>query len=996
MSSSKVVLTYKRKRPSSRNGLAHGNSGCDALLGRPNDTPLATPADKHGALSDEQISENHEGNSSGSLECAACGERGNLLYCDGCNQSYHPQCINKSLKCCGSIIQKDSSTSQPLRKSSRLKAKKNIEGYDSSEMMVSSNKSLMRSPGEGSGKDTAGPSSEDIVSDNKFGHIQMVSCSNVNSSTACDHNYSEGILLSKSMGLGTEKCSDFVSLKSSFGMKCSFACDDVSSGLKLSNLEDTDSRCKAKFSNCSDAVAPTKLTTSFITFSRRYKRKKEMDGGNTQGKSLFEEKKCTLFSKWSNCANGNAHGPATFNKACLVDHAADIIQSKEVPDSRHSYCQNKDKIKDVDSTQTHGGDAPETKTLVYNKEPPLDGENISKEFSPVAGQVLGQSSKIAIDIEEDLPTYCTGMSLNNAVKDVHSQARTVDKESETLQAYISEEPQLVSSDGLKAIVIPDFTTGGSLPYVNLSFTPTADSCNTKGCNINLDLDSQKQSICSAPQTLQRADSASRSDATSLHGVLPQELLDSMNERVGKSPSAHPMQARGDAYIYMEGGGANCKINDKLSFEFSMDMTPKIKCLQLFSEDKTTDVLSLAITQPEVTASMVSEEQNHLHLGSESTQPKQDSNRSPLLGLSLPSESKIGGSGSNNFSTALPWLNCISEARQFVQDAVPESLTSHSSSPLGHRLMLDSIVSRAKALDRRGSVHGDFKPNTIMWSEEELDFLWIGVRRHGRDNWDAMLRDPRLCFQPWKVAGDLAERWEEEQSKLLNATHASLFKYSNTRNYSSNCNLNFSGPRRGIRRENMTDETQLSLGNLYAHSEGNAGSNVSNRPYFRSSYIQNNDPGQLHRPFSHPWKGPYSDFHGVNYDWESYNFLEWETMPRGNPPSADGPLTCPAAKANLPHWLREVVSTPRSAGSNLSVVASSFAQPCPLPRNRIHSRLCGFRTRGMQPSNSTHWFNYSLGNRSGMAEQSMACKPDDVIIIDSDGSSEETISDDRSA
>lgn len=59
-----MVLTYKRKRPSSRNGLAHGNSGCDALLGRPNDTPLATPADKHGALSDEQISENHEGNSS--------------------------------------------------------------------------------------------------------------------------------------------------------------------------------------------------------------------------------------------------------------------------------------------------------------------------------------------------------------------------------------------------------------------------------------------------------------------------------------------------------------------------------------------------------------------------------------------------------------------------------------------------------------------------------------------------------------------------------------------------------------------------------------------------------------------------------------------------------------------------------------------------------------------------------------------------------------------
>jgi hypothetical protein len=104
-----------------------------------------------------------------------------------------------------------------------------------------------------------------------------------------------------------------------------------------------------------------------------------------------------------------------------------------------------------------------------------------------------------------------------------------------------------------------------------------------------------------------------------------------------------------------------------------------------------------------------------------------------------------------------------------------------------------------------------------------------------------------------------------------------------------------------------------------------------------------------------------------YDWESFNFLEWKTMPRGNPSSADGPITCLAVKANLSHWLREAVSTPpRSTGSNLSVVASSFAQPCPVPRNRIHSRLCGFRTRDMRPSNSTHQFNLI---RTGMAEQS---------------------------
>lgn len=523
--------------------------------------------------------------------------------------------------------------------------------------------------------------------------------------------------------------------------------------------------------------------------------------------------------------------------------------------------------------------------------------------------------------------------------------------------------------------------------------------------------SKKQSIYAAPQTLRDTlESASRSDVTVLLGVSPTELLNSVNERFGESSSAHHMQV--DTCMFVEEYGANCKDNDKASAEFSMDFTPKVKCLQLFSEDKISDVLSLAITQSEVTASMVSEERNHLRFGSESSQLKQDSNRSSLhLGLSLPSEPKAGGSAYNNFTT-LPLLNSISEVRKFVQDAaVPESFTNQSSSLLRHKQMLDSIVSRAKALSGRGSMQDEFKPNTTMWSEEELDFLWIGVRRHGKDNWDSMLRDPRLRFSPWKAARDLAERWEEEQSKLVNATHVSRFKYSNTKNVSSNFNRNFL-PKAGIWGENMTDETQLSLGNVYAYREGNG----SNRPYFRSSYIQNNGTGHIQRPFFYPRRGPYSDCQGENYDWQAFNYLEWDTMARGNP-STDDPATCLAAKCNLPHWLREAVSTPpsTSAEPNLPEVASLIAhsgtvrdtqpyvypsQPCPGP-NRVYSRLHGLRTSDLHPSNGTHRFNYSLGMKTGMAEQSRASwyhasKPEDVIIIDSDASSEETISDDRSA
>uniref|UniRef100_A0A7N2KQY0 Uncharacterized protein n=1 Tax=Quercus lobata TaxID=97700 RepID=A0A7N2KQY0_QUELO len=348
MSSSKVVLTYKRKRPSSRTGLADGNVGHNA----PSEAPNDDNPDKYDALTDERISQNRKGNSTVSLECVVCGVRGNLLYCDKCHQSYHLQCLDKLIKCisygkrlcCGIIMQKDSSTSHPLRKSSRLKGKKHIEGSNSREIMVSSDKSFqMGSPGGGSRKDTAGSSSEDMVLDDKFGQIQMVSCLNANSGTAGDENCSEGTLLSQSMGLDTETSLDFVSLKSSFETKCSFACDDDSSGLKVSHLEDTDLLCKDKSTNRSDSVVQAKLTTPFLTFSRRYKKKKEMDECDTRKSSLFDETH-SLFNERSNCAIENVCGGVTSHKACLVDHATDTRQLEEVPDSRHTSSQSKDKI----------------------------------------------------------------------------------------------------------------------------------------------------------------------------------------------------------------------------------------------------------------------------------------------------------------------------------------------------------------------------------------------------------------------------------------------------------------------------------------------------------------------------------------------------------------------------------------------------------------------------------------------------------------------------
>lgn len=53
-----------------------------------------------------------------------------------------------------------------------------------------------------------------------------------------------------------------------------------------------------------------------------------------------------------------------------------------------------------------------------------------------------------------------------------------------------------------------------------------------------------------------------------------------------------------------------------------------------------------------------------------------------------------------------------------------------------------------------------------WSEDELDALWIGVRRHGKGNWDAMLRDSKLKILKNRSVEELLFKWHEEQHKIM--------------------------------------------------------------------------------------------------------------------------------------------------------------------------------------------------------------------------------------
>ncbi|GLT98846.1 hypothetical protein SLE2022_163230 [Rubroshorea leprosula] len=95
--------------------------------------------------------------------------------------------------------------------------------------------------------------------------------------------------------------------------------------------------------------------------------------------------------------------------------------------------------------------------------------------------------------------------------------------------------------------------------------------------------------------------------------------------------------------------------------------------------------------------------------------------------------------------------------------MPSSLGSF---PENHRRVLENIMMRTGI----GSGSSHRKQSKIdVWSEDELDFLWIGVRRHGRGNWDAMLKDPVLKFSKYRTSDELAAKWEEEEVKILDGS-----------------------------------------------------------------------------------------------------------------------------------------------------------------------------------------------------------------------------------
>ncbi|KAJ6826841.1 uncharacterized protein M6B38_369385 [Iris pallida] len=409
---------------------------------------------------------------------------------------------------------------------------------------------------------------------------------------------------------------------------------------------------------------------------------------------------------------------------------------------------------------------------------------------------------------------------------------------------------------------------------------------------------------------------------------------------------------------------------------------------------------------------------------------------------------------------------LSSSTLGVKDSIP-TLNRHlpwhaqedNSSSQRREQNFESVMNGSRMLNEREiSFLDKFRRYSNEWSEDELDFLWIGVRRHGIGNWNGMLRDPRLHFVESRTAEDLATQWDIEQRKLLHETfvqplnlssvyhssHAmdddSLARQAATNQFSSG-NV---WPHAGSEFPILTSETRISLGDSYPrtrnffHSWGAGRVNtLAGESSSTSTFLGNFSLGPVYPRAGIRHQKPIRT-QSTRYDWEASTSQQ-----------KPNEIFTHEDTSALPHWLKDALNeAPRPRESPSPVISarphsasllnndqrlnSPFAYNCepavPLKDSRGRGILkrksagSGKRSGGglriIEASSSLNdpWdagVLPPLGKASDKStldsvapeensvpnlnkKYSGSVGPSELVVIDSDASSEETISDDQNS
>ncbi|XP_021857482.2 uncharacterized protein [Spinacia oleracea] len=386
--------------------------------------------------------------------------------------------------------------------------------------------------------------------------------------------------------------------------------------------------------------------------------------------------------------------------------------------------------------------------------------------------------------------------------------------------------------------------------------------------------------------------------------------------------------------------------------------PKTKCLQLFSEDGECSQFNPSNTHSVIGRSKPQQNLPFI-LDSQRHQIEQSSSKT----------STVLGQTSKNGPTTHQFQNPNIRTCDLIQNPPVQPFPDQAS--LRHKLLLESINTKATSLrgNRNISLEKfDPCPSQTMWSEEELDSLWIGMRRHGRGNWHAMILDPRLRFAPWRTVADLEEQWGRELYNLFSAKHMPSCRYLKPQQdaYKLHCNG-------GGRREAVATETHLSLGDVYA----------------QKGFLLRGGIGPSYG-ITEAQKHVTMASNGGTYACGLFNNVQASVMIRSEVLSSDCPSVAFGMNNCLPHWLKDTNSAPsrppvpHQMGGGVQVVHAfpeTSGISCKEKKNLVNT------TKPAELSRSSRLqCGNPLTRKPGLTEN--------PIVIDSDASSEETISDDN--
>ncbi|XXG61760.1 hypothetical protein AAC387_Pa05g0289 [Persea americana] len=1071
MINSEVVITYKRKRPSSQLKLCHELNGTNSSLEPLNSisSTRLTREDEPGNLSEKQ--KGHD------LKHSPCGKQ----LCSPCSE---PQNSGKPVQ-------------QQIQEPKKARDINCLERCEMEPITLRSRKVLQKlNPGENASSESKDGSLQVEASLGKKSESTQINFySNLGSGSMCDAKCVAGSLGSQLED--TTKSSRSACADSPIERKCEIGfIPDVS--LSGDSPEANNLSCKVKSSiTCTDSH-PEKFSNPMITYSRKAK-KKCVEGAATQ-KKLIDENRLSVVG-WGNSASNvsSLHQEASERCDSVNQLIAVVLEMNQLPVHRQDG-QEEIACKEEDHTlhSTLSGGASETKISGGDADHKQETWRYTSVGSSVVEGVQELDSLLHLPSSHPKPDdtvqedHCHPQFMETSPADRSNEAKQ--STSPKSGASIGEEFRVTSYVPTKKCEgitkFDDILEGGTLAQLDLSVDPPCLLSPSKG--------ESKQRMQIDPPNPSNAN----------HSIVLHEGTVEIPDETVQELDCHSTPNDENPCSSTTEDGINCEQacdDGKVSSALSINVSRQAPCQQCVSVDIPDDAVPLACisqgTNPclDFPGRVFLPQSSFKETACEQTPTKTSLCPPQFLGLSLPMNKNSGADIVQDFpSTSMS--SSIFENRSWTpgwKDLLSSSASNKNLLIDRHRQLIDNAITREGFLKGSpGSSLDKFKGSVNQWSEEELDFLWIGVRRHGRGNWEAMLKDPKLHFSEWRVAEDLAEQWHVEQSKLLNVTQFQPVRSSKPDFFPTSSGgfwakagtrsqyCSYDAEHHVSKFPALRTETELSLGDVYVqkeertqkrypfHLSGPASTlplsknDNSNFPVGITNSILQNMGAKQQKTVKGQRSHRYSDRRQAKYDTGcsslqrkldiSVSNLPWsgempgqgknkgtlnEDLPAGSP-----------NQGNLPHWLREAFSMPQrstvpapAVPSSVPAIAHSvsllcsdkplippFSDPCMVPpppkdfrrmaKSRTNNKIANLRASDISGSVPCHpassanvsWMETKLGLDSSTLipatdnrvsdhkyadnlnkARSAPVRPDDLIVIDSDASSEETISDDRS-